>query len=109
MFTIHKIHNYTDVDEGRIAYLDLKNEEGKIIEHVPMGYQFRNHIAREEGCGSYDTAYCLTAHKSQGTEAEKVMVISSNIGWLGEDEASWKYTAVTRAQEKVAVAQIIGM
>lgn len=53
--------------------------------------------------GMLDFGYCLTCHKSQGSEAPNVLVlverkIPSNI------YAKWLYTAITRAQESVTVA-----
>jgi exodeoxyribonuclease V len=44
--------------------------------------------------------YCITAHKSQGSEWESVLVI--NEAW-GKEKVNWLYTAVTRAQEEVAI------
>jgi len=44
--------------------------------------------------------YCITAHKSQGSEWPSVLVIDES--W-GKERVNWLYTAVTRAQEEVAI------
>lgn len=46
--------------------------------------------------------YALTAHKSQGSEAEKVIVIEED--WpQGPDRSRWLYTAVTRSSSELTV------
>lgn len=44
--------------------------------------------------------YCITAHKSQGSEWPSVLVI--NEAW-GKEAVNWLYTAVTRAKNEVAI------
>jgi exodeoxyribonuclease V len=44
--------------------------------------------------------YCITAHKSQGSEWPSVLVL--NEAW-GKESVNWLYTAVTRAQDEVAI------
>jgi exodeoxyribonuclease-5 len=44
--------------------------------------------------------YCITAHKSQGSEWPSVLVL--NEAW-GKESVQWLYTAVTRAQELVTI------
>jgi exodeoxyribonuclease-5 len=57
-----------------------------------------------------DWGYCITAHKAQGSEWNKVLVV--NDGWGlgrkgGEDlHRRWLYTAVTRASKRVAVVGV---
>ena len=47
----------------------------------------------------FDYSYCITAHKSQGSEYGKVMVIEQRCeAW---DHRRWAYTAASRAKEKV--------
>jgi exodeoxyribonuclease-5 len=46
-----------------------------------------------------DYGYCLTTHKSQGSEWGKVMVIDEQCSkW---DAARWRYTAITRAADEL--------
>jgi ATP-dependent exoDNAse (exonuclease V) alpha subunit len=45
----------------------------------------------------FDYAYCITAHKSQGSEAPRVLVIEQKCAkW---DHRRWAYTAASRAKE----------
>lgn len=50
-----------------------------------------------------DFGYCITCHKSQGSEWDHVLVVDE---WLGRawDMARWRYTAVTRAAKKLNYA-----
>ncbi len=47
-------------------------------------------------------AYAVTAHKSQGSEWDRVLVVNEA---FGRDRARWLYTAVTRAVDEVAVVR----
>lgn len=47
----------------------------------------------------FDYAYCITAHKAQGDEWDKVMVIEQKCkNW---DHRRWAYTAASRSREKL--------
>ncbi|HRT03616.1 MAG TPA: AAA family ATPase [Candidatus Diapherotrites archaeon] len=53
-----------------------------------------------------DFAYAITTHKSQGSEWEKVLIVDDNFGiWDRELRKRWLYTAVTRAKEKLIIAE----
>lgn len=48
-----------------------------------------------------DYAYCITCHKSQGSEWNKILVINQNSkAW---DQHRWLYTAATRARESLII------
>ena len=48
--------------------------------------------------------YVLTAHKSQGSEANRVLVcFEKGMNLTREEDRRWVYTALTRAKERVAV------
>lgn len=47
----------------------------------------------------FDFAYCITAHKSQGDEWQKVMVVEQKCKMW--EHARWAYTAASRAKEGV--------
>lgn len=49
----------------------------------------------------FDYAYCITCHKSQGSEFNKVLVFDEYM--KGTDHARWLYTAATRAKEKLII------
>lgn len=47
----------------------------------------------------FDFAYCITCHKSQGSEWDNVLVINEVLD--RETHEKWLYTAITRARRKV--------
>jgi exodeoxyribonuclease-5 len=47
-----------------------------------------------------DYGYCITCHKSQGSEWDKVLVIDEQCPKLWES-ARWRYTAITRAAKEL--------
>lgn len=50
-----------------------------------------------DGPNPFDYAYCITAHKSQGSEFENVMVFEQNsAGW---SKNRWQYTSASRAKK----------
>lgn len=49
----------------------------------------------------FDYAYCITCHKSQGSEFDKVLVFDEYM--KGTDHARWLYTAITRAKKKLII------
>jgi len=51
----------------------------------------------------FDWAWCITAHKSQGSEFESVCVLEERMGGSDDDWRKWLYTVVTRAKENLIV------
>lgn len=54
---------------------------------------------RPKGSRLWDYAYALTAHKAQGSEFDKVVVVDQE----PRDYRQWMYTAITRAKEGLVV------
>lgn len=52
---------------------------------------------------TFDYGYCITCHKSQGSEYSKVLVFEEFL--KGNDHARWLYTAATRAKEKLVIVR----
>jgi len=53
-----------------------------------------------------DFGYCITVHKSQGSEWDKVILFEEGrCNWISDPEGytKWLYTAVTRAKESVVI------
>lgn len=51
----------------------------------------------------FDYAYCITCHKSQGSEWDKVLVFDEYM--KDTDHSRWLYTAITRAKKKLIVVK----
>ena len=49
--------------------------------------------------------YCITCHKAQGSEWDKVLVIEENFPFEKEEHARWLYTAATRAINKLVIVR----
>lgn len=49
--------------------------------------------------------YCITCHKAQGSEWDKVLVIEENFPFDREEHARWLYTAATRAIDKLVIVR----
>ena len=47
--------------------------------------------------------YAITCHKSQGSQWENVIVYDDGLGRTAEDRARWLYTAITRAEQGLAI------
>ena len=104
--TVHLIHK---VDEKRdMAVLDME-VNGVIIKEVKMSLKcFNNKKGLQpkdfvKGKTHWDYGYCLTTHKSQGSEWDKVVVIEEQYAEYWEAKR-WNYTAVTRAKKKLMFA-----
>jgi exodeoxyribonuclease-5 len=49
----------------------------------------------------FDYGYCITVHKSQGSEWDNVVLVDDDFAKRNKDRKRWLYTAVTRAKEKL--------
>lgn len=54
---------------------------------------------------NFDYAYCITCHKSQGSEMENVMVIEEKCPYWSDGDMwnRWLYTAVTRSRKNLLI------
>lgn len=58
-----------------------------------------------KGTQEFTYGYALTCHKSQGSQWNDVVVFNES-GSFREDAQRWRYTAVTRAAERVTLVQL---
>lgn len=55
----------------------------------------------------FDWGYCLTVHKSQGSEADRVLVFEERLWKMTDgDYARWLYTAVTRSKKELVILKM---
>lgn len=70
-------------------------------------YTVNNNIIRKKKkvyLDNFDYAYCITCHKSQGSEMNNVMVIEERNYYMNDDIWSrWLYTAVTRSRKNLII------
>lgn len=103
----------TGISNGEVFTITSINRSGKRVANFDLVDAFGNRFRRidaylpvfkDEALSSgaphhtvsFTYGYCLTVHKSQGSEYERVAVIDS---WKGADHEKWLYTAVTRASK----------
>ncbi len=60
-----------------------------------------NHLVPYE----FTYGYCITCHKAQGSEWDKVLVIEQSFPFGAQEHARWLYTAATRAIDKLVIVR----
>lgn len=84
---ISAVYDYPRVLEGELVIAEAEFEEG--LRHLTtMDFS------------QISLAYCLTSHKAQGSQWERVLVALDNPHRI---DNSWLYTAVTRASKQVVL------
>jgi exodeoxyribonuclease V alpha subunit len=90
----------------------LRNDQQKDLRNGSLGRLIGPDLADFEGnevgieeadVNNIDLAYCLTVHKSQGSQWDRVIVPLFNSGRNSFVERSLIYTAVTRAAKQVVI------
>jgi exodeoxyribonuclease-5 len=94
--------NMEEVGFGAIAYNGVRayyNNEP--AESVYKGYGKKKKRGPRHPFLDANFGYCLTAHRSQGSEWNRVLIIAEpSIRINTQDGLRWAYTALTRAREK---------
>lgn len=52
----------------------------------------------------FEFGYCISCHKSQGSEFDKVVVFDESFAFK-EDKNRWLYTAITRAKDRLVIVR----
>jgi exodeoxyribonuclease-5 len=96
--TVRKIRSM----RGRNIEMQIETEDGEVIEIPCLKEQFgrevfKDHMDREVAL--FDYGYCLTCHKSQGSEYPRVAVIREVASMW--DPRRWEYTAATRPRDEL--------
>jgi exodeoxyribonuclease-5 len=90
------------VELGRTMDLMVQADDGRSFTLPVLREQFgRDPIQdfRSKEVALMDYGYCLTAHKAQGAEWDKVLVLEEiDRRW---DDRRWRYTVATRAKERL--------
>lgn len=96
--------------KGNIIYLDVdydgKDMMGQICDpgYFEENYGERTHFPRGDGIGHFDYGYCVTGHKSQGSQWPHV-VVADDLMRAGDafQRKKWLYTVVTRAEKELTI------
>lgn len=104
----HNVHKYNDV-----MYANFAIDKNNVFDTLWMDYKLFNegkqtinndNWADFKGMSKpflFDYAYCITCHKSQGSEFDKVLVFAEYM--KGTNFQRWLYTATTRAKQKLII------
>jgi exodeoxyribonuclease-5 len=87
-------------------YAKSLDDEG-IVQTMVMKEMFAGgyndiHWGTKKFFDEFDFGYCVTCHKSQGSQWNNVAVYDESYVFQ-EDQFKWLYTAVTRAAEKLTI------
>lgn len=104
----HDVFKYGDIMEADFSIGD-KNKFNKLFMDYKLFAESKQTINSDnwtEFRGMvkpmlFDYAYCITCHKSQGSEFDKVLVFNEYM--KSTDHNRWLYTAVTRAKKKLII------
>lgn len=99
---------------GTITVLENKNnfvytaviemEDGNVFKGDIVKAQFGKEKTLNDGYGNlFDWAYAITVHKSQGSEADEVVLLAEGYQDMGAGDPRWSYTGITRAKKKLTV------
>jgi len=91
------------MDAGNV-YLGraLKHQFGSVSNLYQFTENGRQMMGREIG-DLFDWAYCITTHKSQGSEWNDVVVMEERMGGDNDQWKRWLYTATTRSKKRLLI------
>ena len=91
----------------RVSSLDLNKGMALEVEAHTHHFEDRSkelHWTSKRDAAEFDYAHAITAHKSQGSEFDNVVVIDeSNV--FRDSSHRWLYTCITRASEKLILVR----
>lgn len=112
---------YIGTEPIEIMYTGMITEDAEYFEEIPIDYNFlktgqdtltskqKYQMKKNMRCPDppFDFAYgyCITVHKAQGSEWNKILVFEENFPFSKEEHKRWLYTAITRASEKIVVVK----
>lgn len=94
-------------DYGKfIVYKDLKmlRKAKGVADYLAVGSLIKTDMQKIY-LDNFDYGYCITVHKSQGSEWGNVMVLEEKSPYWSEPDMwrRWLYTAVTRARDRLVI------
>lgn len=98
-----RIRSIEAVSGKYLATIDL--EDGRVYNGVISPKQFgQQQTLLNDGVDLWDWGYCLTVHKAQGSQADRVVLFEEHLPHVGLDNwKRWLYTAVTRAAKELII------
>lgn len=90
------------IDTGD-GYAPLPMDAKLFKEHQPVVTKANWRYLKNIPIKPFEYAYCITTHKAQGSEYDKVLVLEES--WPGQEHKRWLYTAATRAAKKLVIVR----
>ena len=95
-------------NEQIIDFLSYENLKNSMNATVPISLREFKDVTVDKGNNEdmelvqADYGYCISCHKSQGSEFDKVLICDDGfLRWDEEQRTKWLYTAITRAKSKL--------
>lgn len=102
-FPIYNFDFVTEVDEN-FNHLSVDKQmfltEVPFVDNKVKYWMKKAHIYIPE---DFTYGYCITCHKAQGSQWDKVLIYEENFPFDREEHKRWLYTAATRAAEKLVI------
>jgi ATP-dependent exoDNAse (exonuclease V) alpha subunit len=86
--------------------LDFVSDEGEEYDNLSIDFHIFNGTKAERYnrmIDQFDFGYCITCHKSQGSQYSNVIVFEERLGYEQDSHNRWLYTAITRAADKLII------
>lgn len=93
-----------DIISPQTLRLDIEDFEDLKVWDGNFRGEERQHVMFKD-LDRFDYGYAITAHKSQGSEWDHVLVYEQPIGKDAVGRRRWLYTAITRAKKKVTLVK----
>lgn len=92
--------------EGILDLDTFSNPKPDLQKRYGFGYNYDTDDYFSQPVDFFDFGYALTVHKSQGSQAKRVLLLEEPCRyWQGETWFRWLYTGVTRSEEELLIAR----
>jgi len=92
--------------EGIIDLATFNNPKPDMTKRFGFAYNYDTDDYFSQPVDFFDYGYALTVHKSQGSQAKRVLLLEEPCSyWQGETWFRWLYTGVTRSEEELLIAR----
>ena len=115
------VPRYISSNPIEVMYTDMFTEDGEVFGSIPIDYNYlktgketlslkqKYQMRKNKRCPDppfeFAYGYCITTHKAQGSEWNKILVFEENFPFDKQEHKRWLYTAITRASEKIVVVK----
>ncbi|MDY6957567.1 MAG: AAA family ATPase [Halobacteriota archaeon] len=84
-------------------HIETESFENLILDHHTLRNSASPKADKNMHKAFFNYGYCITCHKSQGSEFDSVFLVPEAIGNTPLDRRRWLYTAITRASKQLTI------